>query len=366
MITTLFIYFLNIITLASKIMQVEIHNDSNQDRISETVEIPWDEIKGNKISPENVIVINNENHIITSQVVYEGKKEPQSLIFQVSLPAHKKSCFTIKEGKRKEYNSLAKGRYVPERMGDYAWENDIMGYRLYSTSLKSPKTSGIDIFCKKTSNMVLDKWYSKGNYHIDHGEGMDCYTVGPTLGAGSSGILTENKLLVGENFSKFQTLDNGPIRTSFKLTYPPIIVNGKQITRERYISLDAGSFFNKIIDIYEGDFKSLNIGIGHIQHDIIGTFKDKNYFGTTEWASFSKNPQKDGAISIASIVLDGKQIKIIDGNIIKIKTISPGDKNVYWAGAGWEKNGVNNNQKWKNITYKTYYSIKKPLKIKIK
>lgn len=366
MTTTLLINLLNFISIALQIMQVEIHNDSNMNRISETVEIPWGEIKKNGISPENVIVINNQNQIITSQVVYDGEKEPKYLIFQVSLSAHKKNYFTIKEGEREEYISFAKGRYVPERMGDYAWENDIMGYRLYSTSLKSPKTSGIDIFCKKTSNMVLDKWYSKGNYHIDHGEGMDCYTVGVTLGAGSSGILTEDKLLVGENFYKFQTLDNGPIRTSFKLTYPPIIVNGKQIIRERHISLDAGSFFNKIVDIYEGDFKSQNIGIGHIQHDIIGTFKYKNYFGTTEWASFSKDPKKDGAISIASIVLDGKQIKIIDGNIIKIKTISPGERNVYWAGSGWCKNGVFNNKIWEEITQRTYYSIKKPLKIKIK
>lgn len=307
MIATLLTNLLNILTIALHIMQVEIYNDSDYNRMSETIEIPWIKIKNKDILPENVIVINFDNQIITSQVVYEGEKEPKYLIFQVSLSAHKKSCFTIREGERKEYISFAKGRYVPERMGDYAWENDIMGYRLYSTSLKSPKTSGIDIFCKKTSNMVLDKWYSKGNYHIDHGEGMDCYAVGSTLGGGYSGILTNEGLLIAENFSQFQSLDNGPIRTSFKLIYPPIIVNGQQITLERYVSLDARSHFNKIIDIYNGNFKSIKIGIGHTQHEVIGTFQNKNYFGTTEWASFSKKPQNDGAISIASMYQTANQ-----------------------------------------------------------
>lgn len=68
------------------------------------------------------------------------------------------------------------GRYVPERKGDFAWENDKITFRMYGKVLEStPKEMayGIDVWVKKTDRMVLNERYKRGHYHDDLGDGMD-------------------------------------------------------------------------------------------------------------------------------------------------------------------------------------------------
>ena len=74
--------------------------------------------------------------------------------------------------------------------------------------------------------MVIDRWYSDylagiNTYHDDNGEGCDCYKVGRTLGAGAMAPYVDDSLWLAINFENWKTLDNGPVRTSFRLTYPP-------------------------------------------------------------------------------------------------------------------------------------------------
>ena len=33
------------------------------------------------------------------------------------------------------------------------------------------------------------------SYHIDHGHGMDCYAVGPTLGAGVAALMVDDSII---------------------------------------------------------------------------------------------------------------------------------------------------------------------------
>ncbi len=181
---------------------------------------------------------------IPSQVTYDGK-----LIFQPRLNAGESRRFTVRRGKPAKYEQRTFGRAYPERYDDFAWENDRVAFRIYGPALKpiDGPSNGIDAWYKRTDKLILDKWYAddlagRGSYHNDHGEGLDDYKVGHTLGAGAMAPIVGDSLVLGENYERAELLESGPLRTTFKLWY----AGGET----RTISLDAGSQLTKIVQEY--------------------------------------------------------------------------------------------------------------------
>src|SRR3546814_20250136 len=70
-------------------------------------------------------------------------------------------------------------------MDDFAWENDKIAFRMYGKALEGTAgdAHGIDVWVKRTSELVINKWYKSGDYHKDNGVGMNYYILGMTLGA---------------------------------------------------------------------------------------------------------------------------------------------------------------------------------------
>ena len=103
---------------------VTVENDLAVSRENETVELSWKTLntKIAELTAENVIVTNAKGEQIPSQVIYAGEAAPQALIFQASVDAEGSSVYTVTKGVRGEFKSRAYGRFVPERMDDYAWE----------------------------------------------------------------------------------------------------------------------------------------------------------------------------------------------------------------------------------------------------
>lgn len=62
------------------------------------------------------------------------------------------------------------------------------------------------------------------SYHIDHGNGMDCYSVGATLGGGTAALMVDSCIIYPYCYKEYDILDNGPLRFTVRLTYPPLIV----------------------------------------------------------------------------------------------------------------------------------------------
>ena len=67
-----------------------------------------------------------------------------------------------------------------------------MAFRIYGQALVpiDGPSNGIDLWYKRTSDLIIDKWYANdlagiASYHNDNGEGLDDYKVGRTLGAGA-------------------------------------------------------------------------------------------------------------------------------------------------------------------------------------
>ncbi len=193
---------------------VTVENDLAVSRENETVELSWKTLntKIAELTAENVIVTNAKGEQIPSQVIYAGEAAPQALIFQASVDAEGSSVYTVTKGVRGEFKSRAYGRFVPERMDDYAWENNLAAFRLYGPALEKIMVSnGIDYWAKSTPNLVIDDWYKKdlggeGSYHLDTGEGCDCYNVGQTLGMGASAPYAGGKLWYSRNFREVRSM----------------------------------------------------------------------------------------------------------------------------------------------------------------
>src|SRR5690606_375079 len=56
-----------------------------------------------------------------------------------------------------------------------------------------------------------------------------------------------DKVHYTKHYRQYQVLDNGPLRTTFKLTFEPQDVEGKTVSLTKTISLDAGQHFNKVV-----------------------------------------------------------------------------------------------------------------------
>ena len=200
----------------SKIVTVTVTNPLAMDRSDEMVEVSMTEISNllNLADTAQIVVLNVEGEQVPYQVTYDDK-----LIFPATVAANASAAYTVQAGTPVDVEVRACGRQYPERLDDMAWENDLVGFRAYGPALQArgERGFGYDLFTKRgTAAPVLEDMYAKEldadswkqvnelrktdpkaadelvrtfSYHIDHGYGMDCYAVGPTLGAGVSALM---------------------------------------------------------------------------------------------------------------------------------------------------------------------------------
>ncbi len=358
--------------------KVIIENNTPENRQNEMAEINWKQLKKLKFSPENTTVINAQTNLeVPSQIIYNTKNKPQSIIFQSGNAAAGTSYFYIKNQKPQAYAAKTFGRLVPERMDDFAWENDKIAFRMYGPALQKSGeiSSGIDIWVKKTNALVLDKWYKSEDYHHDHGEGLDFYGVGLTLGAGGTAPFINNKFYPSENFVTYKILANGPLRTSFQLDYNKWDAAGTKVKESKIITLDAGTFLNKIEEKYSFSGKELPIAAGLAI--IPGT-------GGLEWNEISnygllayQQPNQEAGIITAGIIFPQKskpgEIAMTEkdhynhtGHYILETTVKKKQPFVYYQGASWDKEGsFKNFGEWQKYLKSKAVELQNPLSIKI-
>ena len=244
--------------------------------VPEMVEVPADAFSGITGSSQDALflcVVTPQGDTLATQQTYDGK-----LIFPCP-PLKGKETVRLKVcTTRQAAASQVFGRNFPERENDFSFENDRVAYRLYGPGTKG--LYGYDMFCKKTPKLVLQRWYamqcdeqmwatyrkmvraghkklaeemynSVFSYHVDHGEGMDQYSVGSTMGAGAVAYMTpcddkscavkapkgsKNSATQAANgdeksaskaprlhytgpFTSAEVVDSGPLRLTVRLTY---------------------------------------------------------------------------------------------------------------------------------------------------
>ena len=316
-------------------------------------------------SGKQCVVTDEKGDTLPSQVTSDGK-----LIFPCpTLKAKAKAVFYVKEDENaKKFPQEVFGRNFPERDGDFSFENDRVAYRLYGPGSKG--VYGYDIFSKRTSNLYLEKLYKLQcdnevhsmrskltklgrrdladkmynevfSYHVDHGEGMDQYDVGKTLGGGAIAYKgADGKLEFQGSFKTAEVLDNGPLRLTVRLTYPNEV---------RTLSIDAHSNMVKSVVEAKRPFVA-----GIVMHNA-----DNN---SAEGKGYIAYEDKDG-IMIACVAPNGKTEKE-QGHLLIAPIAS-----TYYFGSAWARydgDGIVDFSKWQSYLEAFIQQIKNPLKIKIK
>jgi hypothetical protein len=254
-------------------------------------------------------------------------------------------------------------RFVPERFDDMAWENDRIAHRMYGFALNSASAaavgerlrgSGIDVWGKRVSYPIVDRWYAKGHdqFHKDgEGEGFDLYSMGGSRGAGGTGVWDGSKLWTSDNFLSAQVLANGPRRAAFRLTYTAWDAGAVGSTQEtKQITVDCGRNFDSIESTFDFATEEAVVGIGIAEHPRSEGFPaavlTRDPGG--RWMSLWEESQ-DGGLGVAVILADGGNPAGFayeppakapgNGNQLLLVKAHDGVPLRYFAGAGWNRSG---------------------------
>jgi pectinesterase len=349
-------------------LTVTATNDLDIPRPSETIELKWSDIAAALpgARPDLVVVLGEDGKQTQAQPIWlqPSKRKPaDQLIFQADFAAHETKRFTLEKGEPEPYEPKVYGRWVPEREDDYGWESDRIAYRIFGPALEKsdPAGSGVDVWPKRTRNLIINKWYqlaqsiNGGYYHIDHGEGQDDYEVHRGQGCGGTAILAGGKRFTTgpKGWQTQRTLANGPIRLIFELTYDAIDVNGVGVKETKRVSLDAGWNLNHFQSTFTTDkpMDDLQVLAGIVEHRNRKYFVDfsKPTGSMTYWdigdAPGEKPPAPNtiptGWVGCAVIMPTAKVADEmeIDGQMEMVTHATSGEPVNFWAGAGWDRSG---------------------------
>ncbi|ATL75927.1 hypothetical protein IQ37_12065 [Chryseobacterium piperi] len=351
---------------AQTLLGIELVNTMPVSRFNQAVEIPLEKLQHLKESTTFVIkdIAGNE---LPYQWVYQGNKKPQHLLLIAD--------FTPKEIKKIYFSKLTPGpipsrvsaQQIPERYDDFAWENDKVAFRVYGKALeKKPDENGygMDVWAKRTSALVVARWYKNADYHTDHGEGLDFFKVGHSLGAGDSLPVINDSLTYLGNYTQYRVLDKGPLRTSFQLFYPPKKINNQSMGLVKTVSLDAGSQLNKVQLEYLLDKSvKLPVFVGLVHWNGKGTKTITDHY-VSYWPEADK---KNGSIGTA-VLFESSSNNFIDrfqhlGNQVQAENKH---KITYFAGAAWDKaQEIQSAEDWNSYLKSYGQSLQNPIIINI-
>lgn len=339
---------------------------------------------------EAYIVKNKRGQQIGSQITHDGL-----LLIDASVRPHGSATYYVSIGKPYQQKVYATGALYKIRKDDIAWENDRCAYRVYGPALQKTgeRSFGTDIWVKNTPDTVVYERYIKdmiGNrknddeteiltsFHLDHGNGLDPYRVGATLGLGAPSLIVGKNQVLPYCYKDYRILDNGPLRFTVELTYNPSTVgNMKNVVEHRIISLDKGSNFNKMTVWYDGLNTPTDFATGfpiHEEDTETKTFaKDYvSYADPTDNIEVNNSQVYVGVLFPESI--DHTYYQLFDkkhdgatGHALGLKRgLKNGEKYSYYFGAAWSKYDVRSYAEWQ-IRIKDYLdALKTPLQVEVK
>ena len=273
---------------------------------------------------------------LVSQQLADG-----GLIFQSDFAPQEIKRFTVTAGTPALADSKVFGRFVPERLDDFAWENDRIAFRMYGPALQAKdgdKTgSGVDVWCKHVRTPVINSMYQRKNYHNDDGTSADNYRVGSHRGCGGGAIWAAGKLWPARCFQSWKVLANGPIRFAFELTYAPWNANGMTVSEVKRVTLDAGSNLNRFESRFETGGQPVTAAAGLFIHAQESVVTNGDHW-VSLWEKFSEG-DGPGFIPVGLVwsARSGGKFQQIADHVLTLIELKAGEPFVYYAGAGWSK-----------------------------
>lgn len=311
----------------------------------------------------------------------------EKLLFQASVEPNSESTYTVRSLDQPAGDMKTKvstySRIVPERIDDYAWENDKVAFRTYGpeaqriTEANEPGgtlSSGIDCWLKRVDYPIINKWYKQDkegiSYHKDHGEGLDNYHVGPSRGCGGTGIFRNDTLYTSKNFQRWNTIDEGPLQTNFTLSYDPWTADDLSIREEeKKFSLDLGNNLVRVELTLKGDQDIDQATVGIAIHD-----PNANVTADKEAGWFSVWSPHEGSEIGTSVVVDPQYVagfkefrtdeKDKSHLFVHIKPID--GKFVYYTGFTWMKSEqFKGQEEWQNYLGQFSKRLASPLSVSV-
>ena len=371
---------------------------------------------------ETYIVKNKQGQQIGSQITHDDK-----LLIDVSVRPHGSATYYISIGKPYQQKVWTTGALYKIRKDDIAWENDRCAYRVYGPALQrtGERSFGTDIWVKNTSDTVVYNRYIKdmnGNilgdkidkrareeerklknltgakleaqkakvnalkaqsrevdlttsFHLDHGNGLDPYRVGATLGLGAPSLMVGKNQVLPYCYKEYKILDNGPLRFTVELTYNPSTVGDMQnVVEHRIISLDKGSNFNKLTVWYKGLTHPTDFATGfpiHEEDTETKTFA-KDY---VSYADPTDNIEVNNSQVYVGVLfpngIDNTYYQLFDkkhdgatGHALGIKRgLKNSERYSYYFGAAWSKYDVRSYGEWQLRIKEYLEALKTPLDV---
>ena len=409
---------------------IVVNNPTSTPR-TELISLSMNEVKaklGNATPKkgETYIVKNKSGQQIGSQITHDGY-----LLIDASVRPHGSATYYVTIGKPYQQKVWATGALYKIRKDDIAWENDRCAYRVYGPALQrtGERSFGTDVWVKNTPDTVVYERYVKdmnGNikgdkidakvralqkqekseknkakaaalakqikalqaesnevdiltsFHLDHGNGLDPYRVGATLGLGAPSLMVGKNQVLPYCYKDYRILDNGPLRFTVELTYNPSTVGDmKNVVEHRIISLDKGSNFNKMTVWYDGLTTPTDFATGfpiHEENTESKTFA-KDY---VSYADPTDNIEVNNSQVFVGVLfpegIDNTYYQLFDkkhygatGHALGLKRgLKNQEKYSYYFGAAWSKYDVKSYAEWQ-IRIKEYLdALKTPLGVEVK
>lgn len=409
---------------------IVVNNPTSNPR-TELISLSMNEVKaklGNAAPKkgEAYIVKNKSGQQIGSQITHNGY-----LLIDASVRPNGSATYYVTIGKPYQQKVWATGALYKIRKDDIAWENDRCAYRVYGPALQrtGERSFGTDVWVKNTPDTVVYERYVKdmnGNikgdkidakvralqkqekaeknkakaaalakqikslqaesnevdiltsFHLDHGNGLDPYRVGATLGLGAPSLMVGKNQVLPYCYKDYKILDNGPLRFTVELTYKPSTVGDmKNVVEHRIISLDKGSNFNKMTVWYDGLTTPTDFATGfpiHEEDTETKTFA-KDY---VSYADPTDNIEVNNSQIFVGVLfpegIDNTYYQLFDkkhdgatGHALGLKRgLKNGEKYSYYFGAAWSKYDVKSYAEWQ-IRIKEYLdALKTPLGVEVK
>lgn len=394
-------------------LQVTVNNSLNVNRSGELVEISMEEVSKRlklKDTTQFIVVDEAENQI-PYQLTHDG-----NLIFPTDVAAGSSATYTIKVGTPEEklFETAVYGRKYPERVDDVAWENDLTAYRTYGPALQAngERAFGYDVWLKRVPELVVEEryemelnpatkaaidslrqigkkddanaLYQSVSYHVDHGNGLDCYKVGPTLGGGAAALLVNDEIVypycyVGEP----EILENGPLRFTVKLNYEPTAIKGdSSVVETRIISLDKGSQMNKTVITYNGLTQANPVAAGIVIHpenpEAYVLNADDGYVTYTDLTDNIHNDNGEIYLGVVfpeemkeatTVLFSEEESKTLRGgaigHVLAVTEYQPNTEFTYYWGSGWNKYNFTDAATWNNYVAEFALKVRNPLTITV-
>jgi hypothetical protein len=345
--------------------EIVVSNNSDIDRTGEMVEICLSELNFSA----SFILVDSEGKEIPCQLTNSRR----TMIFPVELRAHSSKTYQLKQGVPSPVAAKTAARHVPERKDDFAWENDFAAYRMYGPALaRENPGNGVDLWLKCTDSLIVDKFYAdeleKGlSYHVNHGLGLDCYSVGRTLGAGGIAPYT-SQLWIGKHYSRYRVVENGPLRSVFVLIYDSVKIDSRYYRQMIEITADAGSILNKAVVRYEGMDDSLHLAAGIVLHSKKGAL----FSSPNGLIAYAEDAVSDAGIpqgrNYVGVFVPQPETKIVEENnhLLIVAPYAANSDFTYWFGGGWSRWKFTGDNDWINAIEVFARARRSPLELKIR